>query len=98
MAKTKEKLHKKNTDKKEDKLSNKEKDRGKKPKQSFKESVLVAKEFLKDCWNELKKIQWPTPRQAALRSLLVLVTVLIIIGITLLFDWVTTKLLSFIIT
>lgn len=53
-------------------------------------------QFVKDSWGEFRKIQWPTPRQAANESVVVLITVIFIIALVNCYDWIATTLLSFI--
>lgn len=53
-------------------------------------------QYFKDSWAEFKKVQWPTPRQAANESIVVLVTVIFVIGLVNFYDLISNYLLSFI--
>lgn len=58
--------------------------------------VQEQQQFVKDSWSEFRKIQWPTPRQAANESIVVLITVLFVIALVTGYDWASNYLLSFI--
>jgi len=53
-------------------------------------------QFVKDSWGEFRKIQWPTPRQAANESVVVLLTVIFMIALVNLYDFISNFLLGFI--
>ncbi|PKL75157.1 MAG: preprotein translocase subunit SecE [Candidatus Melainabacteria bacterium HGW-Melainabacteria-1] len=52
--------------------------------------------FLKESWGEFRKIQWPTPKQAANESVIVLITVVFMIALVTLYDLFSNYILSFI--
>ena len=51
-------------------------------------SVASAQAFARDTVAELKKVQWPTRRQATLETVVVLSTVAIVTITVTLFDWI----------
>ncbi len=53
-------------------------------------------QFVKDSWGEFKKVQWPTPRQATVESIVVLITVIFVIALVNFYDYISNFLLSFI--
>lgn len=55
-------------------------------------------QFVKDSWSEFRKIQWPTPRQATNESIVVLLTVVFVIALVNLYDFVSNFVLSLILT
>ncbi len=58
--------------------------------------VMAQQQFVKESWSEFRKIQWPTPRQAANESIVVLITVVFMIALITGYDWLSNFLLSFI--
>lgn len=73
------------------------KSKGKKSKAQAPESApqkLV--QFSKDSWSEYRKIQWPTPRQVTVESIVVLITVIFVIALVNFYDFISNFLLSFI--
>lgn len=53
-------------------------------------------QFSKDSWDEFKKIQWPTRKQAFNESIVVLVTVIFIVTLVNIYDIVSAWLLNLI--
>lgn len=73
------------------------KKKGKKSKAQAPESTpqkLV--QFTKDSWSEYRKVQWPTPRQVTVESIVVLITVIFVIALVNFYDFISNFLLSFI--
>lgn len=68
------------------------KKKGKEPESTPQKTV----QFFKDSWSEFRKIQWPTPKQATNESIVVLLTVLFIIALVKLYDYVSIYVLHFI--
>lgn len=68
--------------------SHSKKDKSDSPKNSkdLKQSFDSFKQFAKDSFGELKKVQWPTRRQAVSETVVVLVTVIFLTLLVLLFD------------
>lgn len=72
------------------------KDSSKKDTASKKSTIESSKLFLQESWAEFKKIQWPTPRQAMNESLVVIFTVLFVVALVTLYDWLSSLILSLI--
>lgn len=53
-------------------------------------------QFSKDSWGEYRKIQWPTPRQVTVESIVVLITVIFVISLVNFYDFISNFLLGFI--
>lgn len=73
------------------------KNKGKKSKAQPPESTpqkLI--QFSKDSWGEYRKIQWPTPRQVTVESIVVLITVIFVVALVNFYDFISNFLLSFI--
>jgi preprotein translocase SecE subunit len=58
--------------------------------ESAKGGLASAQAFAKDTLTELKKVQWPSRRQASVETVVVLTTVTILTATVTLFDWVLT--------
>jgi preprotein translocase SecE subunit len=56
--------------------------------ESAKGGLASAQTFAKDTLTELKKVQWPSRRQATLETIVVLSTVAIVTITVTLFDWI----------
>lgn len=72
------------------------KDSSKKDSSSKKNTIASAKLFLQESWTEFKKIQWPTPRQAMNESLVVVFTVILVVIMVTVYDWLSGLILSLI--
>lgn len=70
----------------EEKAPSDKKEPKKAPQFNVAERIATAKAFLKETWIELKKVQWPTRRQAAVETVVVLVTVAFITVLVVAFD------------
>lgn len=57
------------------------------PKFNLAERIASSKTFLKETWIELKKVQWPTRKQAAVETAVVLVTVTFVTLLVVAFDY-----------
>ena len=62
----------------------------------LKKSFEDLKQFTKESFSELKKIHWPTRRQAMGETVVVLITVVFLTSLVVLFDKVLAWLFSFI--
>lgn len=62
----------------------------------LKKSFEDFKQFLKDAFSELKKIQWPSRRQALGETAVVLITVFFLTTLVLIFDKLLTWVFSFV--
>jgi len=67
-----------------------------KSSKDFKQSVEDLRQFLKDSLTELKKIQWPTRRQAIGETIVVLITVIFLTSLVVVFDKILPWLFSYI--
>ena len=45
---------------------------------SLKQPVTRSREFLEECWAELKKVHWPTPKETQAATLVVIIGVVIV--------------------
>lgn len=70
------------------------KDSKKKGQEESLSGPAQLQQFVKDSWGEFRKIQWPTPRQATNESIVVLATVVFVIALVNLYDYVSTLLLG----
>lgn len=70
----------------EEKTTAEKKEPRKAPSFNVAEQIGNAKTFLKETWIELKKVQWPTRRQAAVETVVVLVTVFFVTMLVVAFD------------
>lgn len=70
--------------------------KSKEPAQSQASSLQRLIQFVKDAWGEFRKVQWPKPRQAMNQSVIVLVTVVVMILLVNLYDFISGFLLGFI--
>lgn len=61
-----------------------------------KNSIGDLKKYFKDSFNELKKIQWPTRRQATVETIVVLITVVFLTSLVYLIDNFLSWLFAFI--
>lgn len=50
------------------------------------EGFVSLKKYVKDSFNELKKVQWPTRKQALGETVVVIITVIFFTSLTILFD------------
>lgn len=99
MAKATNKESAKDQKNKDPKAAAPKKDTKKKGKEAEAASGNKAQDlvqFVKDSWSEFRKIQWPTPRQAANESIVVLATVVFMILLVNVYDAVCGYLLNFI--
>jgi preprotein translocase subunit SecE len=60
--------------------------------------VASAQAFTRETVAELKKVQWPTRRQASIETLVVLITVAIVTITVSVFDWLLGYVTSFLFT
>jgi preprotein translocase subunit SecE len=67
-----------------------------KTSRDFKKSFEDLKQFLRDSFTELKKIQWPTRRQALGETAVVLITVVFLTLLVVVFDKILVWLFGFI--
>ncbi len=67
-----------------------------KDKKNLNKSFEDFKQFLKDSFSELKKIQWPGRRQATGETIVVIITVVFFIVLVTIYDKLLTFLFSFI--
>lgn len=89
----------KDKDQKDSKAASPKKDSKKKGKDKEELSgPQQLQQFLKDSWGEFRKIQWPTPKQATNESIIVLMTVIFVIAMVNLYDFISNFLLGFILT
>jgi preprotein translocase SecE subunit len=82
-----------------DKAAKSKKESKKKGSEPAKEQVswlLQLIQFLKESWGEFRKVQWPTPRKAINQSIVVLITVVMMILLVNLYDFISGFLLGFI--
>lgn len=70
--------------------------KGKEPAVAEASLLKRGVQFSKDAWGEFQKIQWPTPRHAMNQSVVVLFTVILIILLVNLYDFISGFLLGFI--
>ncbi|MBC7474191.1 MAG: preprotein translocase subunit SecE [Candidatus Sericytochromatia bacterium] len=54
------------------------------------------KKYVQDSFSELKKVQWPTRKQATAETIVVLITVFFLTSLVLLFDNVLSRVFGFI--
>jgi len=83
---------------KDSKAASSKKDSKKKAQEEQVSGPAQLQQFVKDSWSEFQKIQWPTPRQATNESVIVLLTVVFVIALVNLYDFVSNFVLSFILT
>lgn len=76
--------------------SKKDKSDSTKNSKDLKQSFDDFKQFSKDSFGELKKIQWPTKKQAVSETIVVLITVVSLTLLVLLFDNILAWLFSLI--
>ena len=58
-----------------------------------KEIIAKIEQFLREAWIELKKVTWPTPKQAAVSTAVVIIVTLIMSAFLGLVDFGLTKLI-----
>lgn len=80
------------------KAASSKKDSKKKGQEEQVSGPAQLQQFVKDSWGEFRKIQWPTPRQATNESIVVLLTVVFVIALVNLYDFVSNFVLSLILT
>ena len=68
----------------------------KKPSISLKDHYLNARTFFKEILAELKKVQWPTRKQAMGETLVVLIVVIFITGLIVFYDFILGIVFNFI--
>ncbi|HEY9843078.1 MAG: preprotein translocase subunit SecE [Candidatus Sericytochromatia bacterium] len=101
MAKATNKESAKDQKDKDSKVAPAKKDSKKDAKKKGKDNEELSspqqlQQFIKDSWVEFRKIQWPTPRQAANESIVVLLTVIFVIALVRSYDWISNFILGFI--
>jgi preprotein translocase subunit SecE len=67
-------------------------------KQKSKKKSGRLKAFFKGVWSELKKVHWPSKKQLATYTGVVIVTVLVMAVAISIFDWVISSLLELILS
>jgi preprotein translocase subunit SecE len=45
---------------------------------SLKQPVTRSREFLEECWTELKKVHWPTRQETQAATLVVIIAVIVV--------------------
>jgi preprotein translocase subunit SecE len=66
--------------------------------ESLKQPVTRSREFLEECWAELKKVHWPTRKETQAATLVVVIGVIIVatyLGLVdLALSWIISRALS----
>jgi preprotein translocase subunit SecE len=66
--------------------------------ESLKQPVARSREFLEECWSELKKVHWPSRKETRAATVVVIIGVLIVavyLGLVdLVLSWIVQRALS----
>jgi len=62
--------------------------------ESLKQPVTRSREFLEECWIELKKVHWPTRRETQAATIVVIVGVVIVALYLGVVDWLLTSIIQ----
>jgi preprotein translocase subunit SecE len=64
------------------------------PGESLKQPVQRAREFLEECWSELKKVSWPSRKETQAATMAVIVGVVVVAAYLGVVDFILTKLVQ----
>jgi preprotein translocase subunit SecE len=62
--------------------------------ESIKQPITRSREFLEECWIELRKVHWPNRKETQAATLVVIVGVVIVALYLGLVDWTLTKIIQ----